>query len=369
MKLYRRIALIFVCVTAAILIAVVYASLVQAVIRITPIEQEISSSFIVDVGVRPVEDGEIRGRVVSRTVEISDSFSVSPDVENSTPVEGKSSGIVTITNGKTIPQQLVKTTRFLSESGVLFRLDNGVTVPAGGTIDARITADEAGVVGDIPACHFTIPGLSETVQKIVYGDSKEAMSGGMRYVNALTEEDINSAIETLRADASSSVVEELRKEVGVFKGEVLMAEVTREHVDTEVGAETDRFSMDLSVLVVGVFFDEDELYQLAESTLYQDIEQGLRPVGFDKNALSLSVELYDLESETATLKVELSGRAIPSAANHALSRGVFAGMTAQEVVAYFEENNLAKTVEVDIRPSWRNRLPRSPNKIKLMINE
>jgi hypothetical protein len=369
MKLYRRIALIFICVTSAILITVVYASLVQAVIRITPVEQGITSSFIVDVSARPVEDGEIRGLVLSKTVEIADSFSLSADAENATPVEGKSSGIVTITNGKSVSQQLVERTRFLSDGGVLFRLDSGVTVPAGGTVDARITADEAGVGGDIPAGHFTIPGLSEAVQKIVYGDSKEAMTGGLKYVNALTQSDVDMAVETLRADASSNTMEELKNEAGSFTGTAVLTEVANQNIDTDVGTETDSFNASLSVLVVGVFFDEDELYQLAESALYQNIEQGLRPVGFDKSALKVMVDLYDLENGTATLKVELSGAAIPSAAHHALSRGVFAGMTSQEVARYFEENNLAKTVEVDIRPSWRDRLPRSPNKIKLIINE
>lgn len=369
MKLYRRIALSFVFVTAAILIAVVYASLVGAVIRITPIEQEISSSFIVDVSSRPVEESEVRGHVVSRVVEISDSFSVSSDADTATPVEGKASGIVTITNGKSSTQPLVATTRFLSEDGVLFRLDEGTSVPAGGTVDARITADEPGSSGDVSAGHFTIPGLSEAVQEIVYGDTTEAMTGGLRYVNVLTSEDLENAVTVLRNESIDSVRSDLQEEVGVFEGEVITVDVVSQEVDTEVGVETDQFNVKISFQVIGVFFDENELYQLAESLLYQDIDQGLRPVGVDKEALSLTVERYDLEEGTATLKVELSGQAIPSAAHHALSRGVFSGMTSQEVVAYFEENNLAKTVEVDLRPAWRNRVPRSLNKIKLLINE
>lgn len=369
MKFYRRIALSFVIITALILVAVVYASLIRAEIRLTPVEQQISSSFIVDISVRPVEEGEVRGRVVHRGVDLSDTFSLSADAEDATPVEGKASGIVTIINNRSLAQPLVATTRFLSEEGVLFRLDEGTSVPAGGSVEARITADEPGEAGDIGPGRFIIPGLSENLQDVVYGETAEAMRGGLRYVNVLTAEDIEAAVAELRDDAVETAKEVLREDVGVFAGEVFTTEEVSREVDTEVGAETDQFAVSAGFRVVGIFFDEEELYHQAESALYQDIERGLRPVGVNAEALSFTVDRFDLEEERATLRVELTGAAIPSAAHRALSRGVFAGMTPQEVVAYFEEQGLAKTVEVNLRPSWRKRVPKSPNKIKLLINE
>ena len=368
MKLYRRIALGFVGVTALVLVAVIYASLVRAEIRITPLEQEISSSFIVDVALRPIEETQVRGRVVSRDVEFSDTFTVSP-AENTEPVEGKSSGAVTVYNRRSSAQPLVEKTRFLSSEGVLFRLDKGVTVPALGSIEARMTADASGAGGDVGPGRFTIPGLSESLQTLVYGETTEPMTGGLRYVQMLTQTDFDAALESLRQEAMASAEAALEEEVGVFEGRALMVEDLLTASDTEVGEETDRFGIKAEFRVVGVFFDEEELYRLAESSLYQDIGEGLRPVGVSSDALDFTIDRYSLEEETATLKVELTGSAIPSAAHRALSRGVFAGMTAQEVVAYFEENHLAKTVEVNIRPSWKNRIPRSPNKIKLLINE
>ena len=369
MKLYRRIALGFVIITAIILVAVVYASLVSAEIRMTPIEQQISSSFIVDVNARPTLESEVRGRVVSREVDISDSFSISPATEDATPVEGKASGTITILNKRSSAQPLVATTRFLSEGGVLFRLDEGTTVPSGGSVTARVTADQPGALGDVPAGRFTIPGLSESVQALVYGESTEVMSGGLRFVNVLTQVDFDQALGALRDEAIASAEAELQAEVGVFEGRVFTTKDLSVVSSVEMGAETDGFQITAKFQVVGVFFDKDELYMLAEASLYQDIDQGLRPVGVSSDALKLRVDRYDAEQETATLQVELSGAAIPSAAHRALSRGVFAGMTPAEVVAYFEENNLAKMVEVNLRPSWRKRLPHAPNKIKLLINE
>lgn len=369
MELYRRIALGFVLVTTSLLVAVIYASLVRAEIRITPIEQSISSSFIVDVSAKPTTEEEVRGRVVSRDVEVTDTFSLSPSAENAAPVEGKSTGMVTIYNKRSTPQPLVATTRFLSAEGVLFRLNEGVSVPANGEVTAKMTADQPGGSGDVPAGHFTIPGLAESVQALVYGETTEAMSGGLRYVNVLKQVDVDQAIQDLRDSAVEEVKGELAAEVGVFQGSVLTTEDVSVDVDTEVGTETDGFGVKATFRVVGVFFDENELYTRAEASLYQDIDQGLRPLGVNAEALRLQVDRFSVEDETAALKVELSGAAIPSAAHRALSRGVFAGMTPQEVVAYFDENHLAKTVEVNVRPMWRKRLPKSPNKIKLLIRE
>lgn len=369
MKLYRRIAFSFVVLTALVLIAVIYASLVRAEIRITPIEQVISSSFIVDVSARPLEDGEVRGRVLGSTVEVSDRFSVKPASEGAAPVEGKSQGKITITNKRSTAQALVATTRFLSESGVLFRLDKGVTVPAGGSIEAEVTADQPGATGDLEPTHFTIPGLSESVQTLVYGDSSEAMTGGLRYVTVLQQTDLDEAIASLRADAIAQAQDVMRQEADVFEGEVLDAMVVSQETDTEVGVETDQFTVKVTFDVVGVFFDQQELFTIAEKSLYDGVDRGLRPVGIDESDLHILLQRSNVASETATLQVELSGGAIPSAAHRALSRGVFAGMTPAEVVAYFEENDLAKSVEVHLRPSWLKRLPRSPNKIKLLISE
>ncbi|MDA1038576.1 MAG: hypothetical protein O2877_02720 [bacterium] len=369
MRTYRRIALSFVIITAAILVAVIYASLIRATIRITPIEQAISSSFLVDVSAQPIEDGEVRGRVLERSIDISDRFQVSTNPDNASPIEGKASGMVTITNGRATSQQLVATTRFLAEDGTLFRLNEGVNVPAGGFVDARITADKPGVAGDIAPGHFTIPGLSTSVQEIVYGETVEAMTGGLSYVNVLTQEDLDAAVASLQNKALENVQQEMRDQVGVFEGEAFVVEPAERRSDTQPGVEASTFNVGVTFRVVGVFFDNEELYKLAESALYQDIEKGLRPVGVDTSALSFSIDRYDSGEETATLRVELSGHAIPSAAHHALSRGVFSGMTADDVIQYFNENKLAETVEVDIRPFWRNKVPRSPNKIKLLISE
>ena len=368
MALYRRVALGFVFLTAVVLLFVVYASLVRATIVITPLEQEISSSFLVDVNAHPVGD-EVRGLVESRGVEVSETFTVEPDSENPTPVLGKASGRLTIVNNRSTSQSLVATTRFLSEGGVLFRLDSAVTVPGGGSVEARVTADQEGPAGDIGPARFTIPGLSESLQELVYGESTGPMTGGERFVTVLTQQDLDEAQVALLARAQEEAARTLREEVQLFDGESYRVEVVSRSSDTEPGVETDRFTAQITATVTGVFFDGEELFRSAERAVFEEIDRGLRPVGMNRDALQISVEHADVENGTATLRVELSGYAVPSAAHEALNRGVFSGMTPEEVTRYFEDRELAKTVQVELRPVWLKRVPKSPNKIRLEVQE
>ncbi|MGA1047544.1 MAG: hypothetical protein ACO3UU_06015, partial [Minisyncoccia bacterium] len=59
--------------------------------------------------------------------------------------------------------------------GKQFRLNESVTVPANGSINAKITAEAIGTDYNIPAGKLTIPGFEDTPTKFesIYGDLKE----------------------------------------------------------------------------------------------------------------------------------------------------------------------------------------------------
>jgi type IV pilus assembly protein PilM len=120
--------------------------------------------------------------------------------------EGKAAGTIDLINTTRNAQTLVATTRLLSEGGILFRLDDRVLVPAGGRISAHMTADRAGAQGDVPAGRFTIPGLSAALQTQVYGETKEAMRGGVTYIGTpYTAEELEKAKSLVAAEAAEEL--------------------------------------------------------------------------------------------------------------------------------------------------------------------
>jgi hypothetical protein len=101
--------------------------------------------------------------------------------------EDKASGSLTIYNGyQSAPLKLVKSTRFQSADGHIFRTPAEVVIPGkSGTTPGQVTitviADQAGAEYNVPAGKFTVPGLKSSAAQFaaVYAQSSSAMSGGL----------------------------------------------------------------------------------------------------------------------------------------------------------------------------------------------
>lgn len=106
---------------------------------------------------------------------------------------GTAEGTVTIINNYSSVQPLVATTRLLSDSGVLFRTDETITVPAGGQVDVPVYADQPGATGNIGPSHFEIVALWDGLKDDIYGQSDAAMTGGVVKKVTMTETIVQQA--------------------------------------------------------------------------------------------------------------------------------------------------------------------------------
>ncbi len=122
----------------------------------------------------------------------------------------KASGKIVIFNDySSESQMLVKTTRFETPDGKIYRIDKNITVPGTtvkngkktpGSVEATVYADKIGPEYNIGLTDFTIPGFkgSPKYEKF-YGRSKTPMTGGGS-VNSpsLSEKDLQDAGEDLK---------------------------------------------------------------------------------------------------------------------------------------------------------------------------
>src|SRR3990167_9320230 len=90
-RLYRRIAILFLVLTAAILAVVLYLATVRADIRIETLEEEVQTEFFVSVQSEPQANTDVPGEIVSETVERSNVFEVNGEGEE---IPAKAPGIV-----------------------------------------------------------------------------------------------------------------------------------------------------------------------------------------------------------------------------------------------------------------------------------
>jgi len=357
LKLYRRIAVTFGIIVAALLAIVIYVSVVQAVIRVTPVQETIKTDFILDVVKTPTRDSEIRGRVVEKILGQNDRFI--PSGQGSKIVIGAARATVTIKNDSASDQPLVKTTRLLSSDGILFHIAETVTVPAGGSIDVEAYADKEGATGDIGPTRFTIPGLNASRQQVVYAESIDSFTGGSSEVAVISQTDIDTAVVDLKSRIEQDAMAILRKEVGdVFDGESYLTTVVQQESDFKPGDEASAFNLALTVKVVGVYYDTENIKRLALVQLYNELGQGREFIEINDSRLQSVVEKYDTKEEKANVRVYLDGRAVPSATSAALDPSRFVGMTENEIAIMLIGEGVAKDISIKFAPFWVKKVPK-----------
>jgi hypothetical protein len=365
--LYRRIAGAFVFLVALAFVVVLFVSTTKATISITPSVQAVERSFLVDVSSNADEGEAVRGVVLRRTFERAESFPTSAGEPR--VAVGKSGGIVTITNETNRDQPLVATTRLLSLIGVLFRLDDGVIVPAHGSVEVSAHADEEGSAGDIGPDHFTIPGLSMSLQDVIYATSAEAMRGGERSVRVLSQDELDAAEATLEASMLEDAKAQLRAEIGEevnASGEAYHVMVAEKTSDTMPGEETEQFSIMLTLEMTGVFFDRERVAALSDAKLYEMLEKGFSFVDISREPV-VTVQAANPEDQTAQLQVTRTAVSVVSLAHPTLDLDTFVGKREQEVRDRLVSAGLAQDVSVRIFPPWVRAVPALKDHIEVKI--
>ena len=365
LALYRKIAVTFVVVVALILGTVIYVSTSRGIILVVPVEREVKTDFILDVVKTPTRNSQIRGRVLAVTAGKQKAFESQGAGLKEIPVQAK--GQVVIKNTSSREQALVKTTRLLTPEGVLFHIDAALTVPAGGEATVGVYADQPGTAGDIAPSRFTIPGLSPSLQSVIYAESFESFTGGVVQVSVLTQEELDQSYEILKSELLEDAKKALREETGgVFGGEMFDARVKEQSSDVKVGEEARGFTLSMTAELAGVFYDQTALDELSQWYLYDQLEKGFS-YRTPKPEVTVAVEKYDVEAGVATLRVSVRGVAVPSLAHPDLSPFKFSGMSREQVKEYFLGRNLAQEVDVRLSPFWSRSVPRLGDHIYLEI--
>ena len=141
-------------------------------------------------------------------------------------VSEKASGTIVVYNAfSSIPQRLIKNTRFESPEGRIYRIKESITVPgqksAGGkttpgSVEVQVFADAAGKAYNLALADFTIPGFKSDAKRYAgfYARSKTAISGGFSgTVKTASTAALASARETLAKKLEEAVRAEVKAKI------------------------------------------------------------------------------------------------------------------------------------------------------------
>ena len=362
-KLYKTIALSFLVITIVLLSAVIFIT--SKKVSITVFTKEDSRHAAVTIPLAAGGDGVnvLKGTVSSTAFAWSKKYYPT----GSKIVEGTSEGDVTLYNTGSEPQTLVKTTRLLSAQGILFHLSSQVIVPAGGQIAGQVYADKSGGTGDIAATTFTIPGLNEAKQKIVYAKSTAAFAGGSKKSGILSETDIAGAIQDYQQQVIAAYQSASGNGSGSPAGVAVTLQKTTATANKKSGEEVSEFIVSGNNTLLLIQYDPDQLQQMVIGHAGQDsqtaAEKILSPVG----APQVVVTAHDASAGTAELSVTQDVRAALDAQSPQLAPEKFTGKHKSEIEQYIMSLNHVSGVEIKFSPSWAQTAPGSAGRIKVVV--
>lgn len=362
-RFYKFVALGFLLITAVLLVVIVFMSSKRATITITTTKTDYQkTSDLVIEG----SDGSADSFVTSTVFSFSKNFQPTGSREE----PGIAEGTVTLYNESTSAQPLVATTRLLTPEGVLFRLKEAVTVPAGGSVSAEVYADQEGASGDIgPVERFTIPGLNATKQQAIYASSDSAMSGGIKQIGILSQADVDRAKEQIVAalkEESLKVFEGL-----IPEGMSYVVGSVNEQVSGggEIGTEIDGFTLTAEATVVAAVYKDEVLVTDALSEIAEGSESDLDLVTLSEAKPLVSVKEINLADQKVTLEVTHKGVASLNPESAQLDKSVFFGQSKAEVRRYLLLLDHVTGVEIELSPVWVQSVPHIYEHVTVIVKE
>lgn len=362
-RFYKFIALSFLIVTIVLLGFIVFMSSKRAEITIVTRSEPIHVQATVTID--PAQTKQIvSGFVTTTLVEAEQSFSPQGNKKE----DGVAEGVVTLINDGDTEQALVATTRLLTPEGILFRMKDRAVVPAKGSIEVSVYADQKGISGDIGPSTFTIPGLNEAKQKIVYARSSTAMQGGVRTIGTVNEDDIQKAekqmLEVLKKNGSDALTALYPNNKGLFE----VAQYVFEN-DAKLGEEASTFKVTGRATVVGVFYDEAQLKAYAGEMLQKQVVDNSEVLESVQGEPTVVLDSHDLGKGTAVLGVTHTGLVNIDPNSRELQKIMFFGKTEDEVRRYVMSLNHVQGVEMHFRPMWNRSVPHVADHVVVTIKQ
>ena len=372
-NLYRKIALSFVLATIILIVIIFYFSFVNLTIVLIPSRERISDSLIFDVYDENLkEESFLKNNSVKGIVEqikISESkMYLSTDTE---VIGEEVSGQVIIINNYNKNQPLVATTRLLSSDNKLFRIKETVNVPAGGSVEAEIYADDPSEAMAIGPTRFTIPGLWAGLQEKIYAESQVKFDYGRQIKKYIKQSDIDKAVKDLK----DVLIKEAEKKFGSsYKGydEVIYKvdenSVSAE-VDGKVGEEKGKFKVNIKALVTIVAFSKETAGNLARNKLLAIIPSGKNLIDFDINDILFNLNNLDFNNGLATIKSSFDGKMMITGKADIIDRHKIVGLTENQLKDYLDNFQEIAGYDLIFRPAFKKKVPNLADRIKIEIKK
>lgn len=365
LHLYRKISISFIVLTGLLLAFIFYFSFVKVEIKVKPKKESVNNNLIADINSESgtAREGAIVGEIKEVELETSQEF----DASGKNVIGQEAIGKVKIINNYNKNQPLVATTRLLSSDNKLFRIKDTVNVPANGSVEVDIYADEPSSEMAIGPSKFTIPGLWAGLQNQIYAESSEAVKYQEKVQRIIQPIDIEGAREVLEGKLTEMAKTDSATELQ-GKYSQLLFKINKDTVvaetDAKAGEEKDKFTLKIKGKVGIVAFNDAEIRKIAEQKLKAALPESRKLAGFDQDKLTYNLTDFDIAQGSASVEVNFSGEAIAKDES-VLDKSKLVGLTADQLNDYLASLPEIESFEVKFRPAFISKVPELVDSIKI----
>lgn len=370
-KLYRRIAYSFVGLTAVLIAVVSYFTLVKVEITLIPNQERLSNNLIFDIYDQaknsPANESALPGLVQSISVtNENNNDSTGGEVLGEEVV-----GTVTLVNNYNKNQPLVATTRLLSADGKLFRLKNTVNIPAGGSLDTEVYADEPKEEMAIGPTKFTIPGLWAGLQEQIYAENSKPFVYQKKMKKKVAAADIETATAAIKDNLLEKAKTQVSQDYSSYKVVIYKLDENsiKTKIDVKEGDEVDTFKASASANVVVVAFDDSKAIEMAKEKFVSGLGQNKQLLTFEDSNIIYNINNFNIDSGQATVSANFEGKVTLKSDANIVEIDKILGLGNDQLNAYLGNISDLAGYEVKYYPSFLKTVPRLADRVKIVIKQ
>jgi hypothetical protein len=362
-KVYRIIALTFLIVTIVLLAIVVFTMLKKTEVTIIAKEDSKTINLIINTESQKKNDKFLVAVVTSSKFYWSEKYFPTATRQ----IDGTATGEVILYNTTNETQPLVATTRVITAEGVLFRLKDRTVVPANGQVTVAVYADQSGATSDIGPSKFTIPGLNTEKQKVIYGESIKAMTGGSGKVGIISESDYKSAEADFAEKTKNEFLKSLSASGNNYDQTIVTVTQSNATSTLAVGAEATEFTLSGTSTLAVIMYNKNDLNELLKKEVTANIDSASEKILSIGDNPKVNVAATDLINNSAQLQISTEAILTLDANAPLLNKEYFLNKQKGEIERYIVSLPHVTGMEIKFTPSWITRAPSVADKLKIVV--
>jgi len=408
----RKFLILIILVSVSLFALIGYIAFPSATVSIRPKFDNISYTVNITLAdkrknqnlIRQNKAHVIASEIVNTTTKQTKIFNTTSKEFNGKNAKGK----ITVINTSRESWKLKKNTRFQNKQGIIFRIKKDVIVPAsssdaeGGDTPGNLIvpveadpfdvySDTVGVRGNIPPSKFIIPGLTKYNQRLIWGESKEGMTGGITdYKSKVSKEDIKAAKKQIQDNLILMAKDDLKNYISEMnslnKTNLTLLDDSR-YLETKLvelkiaddleDSYKEKFEIFAKISAEGVAFDYNQLFALLKKELATRTHPNMQLKKGSLSDKNIIYEVMDKDKLLGQIKITATIMGIEEFVIDSSTKAgerfgdkvkeKILGLTVGEAESVIGNLSEVDLVKVTTWPFWASKIPRIKESIDIEL--